>query len=159
MGAESFYVKSSVVNNGISKDDFLSQLNNLNVIYSSITTYEYELEEFLIMTVHSDYETIRELSIEGCFSWFHECTLKIYEILLLIHTCIFPISLKDHDGNCLAFTSKEDFLFFVNELYREKYKDFNIRYGEMNIRCLPRERFYSSINGKRKKSIIKRLFK
>lgn len=147
MGAESFYVRLSVVDPGIPKKDFQNQLDNLKIKCSSITTHEYELEEFLIMTVHSDYETIRELSIEGCFSWFHECSLKIHEILLLIHTYIFPISLKDHDGNYLAFTSQTDFLSFINELYREKYKDFNIRYGKMNIRCSPRERFYDYING------------
>ncbi|MEK4063791.1 MULTISPECIES: hypothetical protein [unclassified Paenibacillus] len=159
MGAESFYIKLSVVDNGISKNEFLNKLNEMKIKYSSNSANEYEVEEFLIMTVHSDFEIIKELSIEGCFSWFHDCSLKIYEISSMINNHIFPILLKDHDGNCLTFSSQEDFLIFINELYQEKYKEFNIRYGSMNVKCLPRERFYNFIKGKSKKSIFRKLFK
>lgn len=159
MGAESFYVKVSVVDIGISKIEFLSKLSELKVRYSSNSASEYELEEFLIMTVHLDCEMVRGLSIEGCFSWFYDCSIEIYKILSLINNHIFTILLNHHDGSSFSFSSKEGYLVYINELYQEKYKDFNIRYGSMNVKCLPRERFYSYIKGQSKKSIFRKLFK
>ncbi|WP_270166692.1 hypothetical protein [Paenibacillus sp. SYP-B4298] len=159
MGAESYYVKLGIVENEISKDRFLNELTKMNVKYSSNSKNEFVIEDFLIMTIHLNSEKIQELSIEGCFSWFHECSLKIYEIMLIINNHIFSIVLKDHDGRRVTILSKDDFLIFINSMYQEKYNAFLEHYGTMNVKCLPREQFYSHINGQRKKGFFKNLFK
>ncbi|WP_270171657.1 hypothetical protein [Paenibacillus sp. SYP-B4298] len=159
MGAESYYVKLGIVENEISKDRFLNELTKMNVKYSSNSKNEFVIEDFLIMTIHLNSEKIQELSIEGCFSWFHECSLKIYEIMFIINNHIFSIVLKDHDGRYINILSEDDFLNFINSMYQEKYNAFLERYGTMNVKCLPREQFYSHINGQRKKRFFKNLFK
>lgn len=112
MGAESFYIKlfvSNAENTNNSIPYFLSKLADLKIKYKSSGTNEFELDNFLIMTLHLNNDEILEISIEGCFSWFHECMLEVYEVTQIIHNQIFHLKLINSNGKEIPFPDQIGF--------------------------------------------------
>lgn len=153
MGAESFYIKLFVsdaegINNSI--PHFLSKLADLKIKCKSRGTNEFELDNSLIMTLHLINDGISEISIEGCFSWFHECVCEVYKISQIIYNQIFHLKLINSNGEKIPFQNQTDFCNAIQETYLEKYNDFMMRFGITNVKCLPRDEFYKYINKRRR---------
>lgn len=161
MGAESFYVKLFVSDSeefNKSKAHFLSKFSDLKIKYRSRGTNEFELDNFLIMTLHSNGDEILEISIEGCFSWFSDCVLEVYEISKTIHDQIIHLKLINSKGEDIPFHNQVDFYNAIQEIYLEKYNDFMIRFGVTNEKCFPKEGFYRYIEKRKNRSFIKKFF-
>lgn len=161
MGAESFYVKLSVVQYeeiNMSISHFVSKLAELSINCTPMKINEFELESFLIMTIHSNNDKIFGIIFEGCFSWYNDCVLEIYKVSTLIHNQIIQMNVVTNKANEIPFRNQEGFCNAIREAYLEKYNDFMIRYGITNVKCLPREDIYSYIERHKKKSFIKKFF-
>ncbi|AIQ49127.1 hypothetical protein R70723_26880 [Paenibacillus sp. FSL R7-0273] len=161
MGAESFYIKlfvSKAEGTNSSLPHFLSKLTDLNIKCRSRGTNEFELNDFLIMTLHLKNDEIAEISIEGCFSWFEDCVLEVYKLSQVIHNQIFCLNLINSNGEDVSFQNQIDFYNAIQEIYLEKYNDFIARFGVSNVKCLPKDEFYRYIKRIKNKSVIKRIF-
>lgn len=153
MGAESFYIKlfvSDAENTNNYIPHFLSKLADLNIKYKSRGKNEFELDNSLIMTLHLNNDGISEISIEGCFSWFHQCVCEVYKISQIIHNQIFYLKLINSNGKEIPFPDQIGFRTAIQEIYLEKYNDFLMRFGVTNVKCLPRDEFYKYIKKRRR---------
>lgn len=170
MGAESFFVK--FLPKGISRipiendyesygyagesEVFLLQLIENFTVYNikcvPRSQYEFIINDSLILTVHSEESKVREISIEGCFSWFEECINEIYKLSMIIYSHIVRIELyhPQIDRELKSLDVKE-FCEIISGLYKEKYEDYMKLYGVRGVVCLPREGFYNYVGRQNKK--------
>lgn len=148
MGAESFFVKLSVPESVVTVPEFLLRLSDKGLNSKPLRSDQYILDDYLILTVDANEQMVmQEFSIEGCFSWFRECALRIHDILTLIENEIISTELIRY--NHVEFNHlliRDDFVSYLHDLYQEKYADFVNRYGVMNEKCLPSGHFYRFIN-------------
>ncbi|MEK5032859.1 hypothetical protein MKY96_15495 [Paenibacillus sp. FSL R7-0302] len=138
--------------------NLICRLIELNINCVPRNKNKFELEKFLIMTIHADENRILEISIEGCFSWFSDCIVEMFRISQIINEKIFQIKVGTSKIEKISIQNKEEFCNAIRKDYYEKYNDFLNRYGITDVKCLPREDFYNYFKNYKRKSYFKKLF-
>ncbi|MBW7475182.1 hypothetical protein K0T92_10520 [Paenibacillus oenotherae] len=178
MGIESFYVnllpenitrvqvESEFSNIGYIGDanvtisEFVNALSTEEIDCNPLNQHEYILNDSLYLTIHSEDLFVKEIALEGCFSWYENCAKEMYRVAILINNRILNVKLNFPNNRILIIPPDEQaFCQLIYERYRLKYEGFIETYGQIEVKCLPRNYFYSFIEKKSSKNIFGKIFK
>lgn len=152
---ESYFLKLYPLENE-SIDKFMEELGACNIGIKEYSN-DYLLAEAFILRLQEDNQKLKELSIEGCFSWFEESLETVYALIDLINKKVTAIEIRRPDNIQVPF-SKEVFKSEFMDFYKEKYRQFESRYGQLNTKLPPDKSFYDYVERITKKSFLQKLF-
>ncbi|MBP1992933.1 hypothetical protein [Paenibacillus eucommiae] len=156
MGMESYFVRLRP------KEDEHFPTNKADLIqkfieaglYVKMKKRDYLLEELFIMRIEENSESIGEITIEGCFSWFEKGLEQCFTKIQVINDQVGSIQPLKPDNTALQL-SKDECILQIKQFYHDNYKHFLLRYGNVEIRSLPGKAFYDL---RKIKSFFIRLF-
>lgn len=153
---ESYFVRIRPVNGDVGSIRFIGGLVAHGIEVQEYRTDHLVHRSFMMRIVEKD-RSIQEVSFEGCFSWYDEGLKQCFELLQTINNCMVAIWIFLPDNTPVPM-SEDIFVQQVKDFYREKYKIFISRYGEMNVKLPPDKMFYKFIET-RKIPFLRKLFR
>ena len=167
MGMESFFVHCilsdmktgkiipdihSSVKSKINLNEFVSFLEKKYTVHK-INEHLYNIDDSVLLNVDQEFDSLKEISLEVCFSWYEESLAYIYNILK--YMCVeigFSVYHNNHSLIPLNELTEQMFKDQLILLNKKRYSQFIERYGKMNKKYLPRQWFYKSM----KKGVLDR---
>lgn len=175
MGLESYFVPlvptSALPDNGNSTLVAKSHLRVSAFIEKlSMTPYaltkrnwRFVVDEILFMSVESEGESLRTITLEGCFSCFEESLHLCFQVAQSINANIIAVRVLHPAGLDFSLGSESEFCSKVRSLYHDQLQGFIEQFGPVKFRSLPGTQFYQSIHRKARTrkalNLIKRILR
>lgn len=160
MGMESYFLKlqpsEASQHECISKDTLVQRMVNHGLILRQLGQ-DYLLDQAFIVRAADVNDCWSEISLEGCFSWFEESLSRCFDMIQIVNSEITEVQIFQPD-NVLIPMSKEIFMDKSKKFYSDKFRQFQLRYGDMNVKLSPDKPFYDYVKKLGKRTLLQKLF-
>lgn len=137
----------------------LIQQLSMTIKVQAMGKAEYIVEEAIKLTIGVEDEYVRDITLEGCFSWYKEGLKLCYAIIRNISAIMDDITVYHPGELYFKVSTEEEFLAKITELYQAKHAAFNAQFNAIELKVPPGKSFYDAYARARNKGFWEKLFK